>query len=148
MSERAELERLVLKALGNPCAECARGIAALLALVHDRRGVTLAAHARGLSDRKKLERKLRRHGLGRLHRLKDRLRLLVVIWEWEQDSVCLAEQAYVADSDPSSLYRLVHRVAGLPWQETRGLGFAYWLGRFEAEVGVRVLCGDASCPRE
>lgn len=147
MADSGQLIGHVLGALGDRCEECLSAVRVMLEHAHDRRGVSNTAIGMALHDRKALERRLRRHGFPRLHGLKDWLRLLLVTWEWERHGTPLAEQAYAADSDPSGLYRLMHRVTGLPWQEARQQGFSYWLGRFKEEVGTRVSCGNSSRER-
>lgn len=139
-SGRGELVERVLETLGNPCEECARLVRGLLEYAQDRRGITHAAVALGLGNRRGLERRLRRHGFPRLRLLKDWLRLLLVVHAYEEFGISLTDQAYGSGSDPSVLYRLCQRTTGSPWTEVSRAGAHALLSRFGAAVQVHLRC--------
>lgn len=142
MSKRAELERLVLAALGEPCEECARVISVMLASMNGGEPKTLDDLARrcGFPARWALARHLGTHGLPPPRPLKNWLCFLAVRHSWDIDRRPLQRQAVQMGVEPSVLHRLVKRLTGGTWDEAKQLELADWVGRFQSATGAPTRC--------
>lgn len=146
MTEHDELVRRVLEALGRPCPECTRAVTIVLETPHDRAAFERAAQSLGLPSRRRLERRLRKHGFPALGRLQDWLRFLSLIDARERLGHSLHQQAFAAAIEPTVLARAVHRVTGLAWSHIKHDAVASSLARFQAEIGTVVTCGRSGVP--
>ena len=80
------------------------------------------AHSLGLPSRFALAAMLKREGLPPLHKLKNSIKVLVWVREWEQSGTSLCNQALRAGLDPAACYRAVRRTTGFSWSDVRSRG--------------------------
>lgn len=121
LSEREELERQVLVALGEPCGECAQVVLRMLEWVHEPEVFALVAREAGFSGPGQFSRHLRRHGFPPLKKLRDWLWFWKLVHDHQRNGRSLEQHAYGVGRDPTVLRRLVKRVTGRPWVEVRGI---------------------------
>lgn len=139
-SPAIQLQALVLEALGHPCPSCSQAVTLVLDRPHDRSAFSIAAGSLGISSRRGLERRMRKHGFPPLGRLQDWLRTLSLINGFERFGYSLQRQAFAAACEPAVLARAVHRATSLSWAEARSQGLRLWLCRFQKEVMTGVVC--------
>lgn len=86
------------------------------------------------------------HGFPPVPVLKDWIRLLKWLFEWDRRRIPLERQAFAAEMEPSVCHRTIRRVTGRTWCEARDLGFEHWAVAFRTQVLGEVRCGFPDGP--
>lgn len=143
LSDREELECLILVALGSPCEPCSQGVGAILEHMYGHQPLQEATSRCGCSARWQLARRLALHGFPAPSALKDWLRFLGMIQAWQRHKRGLHQQAIAYSVEPSVLHRMVRRLTGGTWQIVKQRDLASWLDQFASVVGTGVRCKRA-----
>lgn len=103
---------------------------------HGERIARMAGHR----SRRVLNQALGRHGFPPWHVVRDWIRFLEWLANWERTATPLVRQAWACGSEPSVYYRAVKRLTTKPWSSAREQGLAYWVKYFATSVAPNVHC--------